>query len=330
MKRIPTRHIIIIALLVVHLLPIWIFRYFPTQDGPSHIYNAYVLKEYHKHENYKLREVFKLNLALFPNWASHILLALLMYVFPPLVCEKILLSLCIGLLPLSLFYFLNAVDRGKTVFGLLGFLYAYNYMLQMGFYNFALSMPLFFFTLGYWWKHKDNMGTTNIALLYILLLGTYFCHFQSYFQLVLCLSSFALISYLRSALVGTWGHRRVLPAGRRALPGDLKTFTRKLKPILLFLGYMLPAYFIMFSYYLSSTVGYSRYYRDLKTLKEYFFGNKSLVYFRDDHILIMRIMLGFLVTAFLLTLWNRAITALRFRRLNGSGGADSGPGKERL
>ena len=59
--------IIIISLLVIHLLPVWIFTYFPTQDGASHIYNSYVLKEYHKHENYRLREVYELRLTLFPK-----------------------------------------------------------------------------------------------------------------------------------------------------------------------------------------------------------------------------------------------------------------------
>ena len=107
---------VIIALLVIHLLPVWIFTYFPTQDGASHIYNSYVLKEYHKHENYRLREVYELRLTLFPNWTSHAFLALLMYVFPPIICEKILISICIGLLPLSLFYFLNSVQEGNATF----------------------------------------------------------------------------------------------------------------------------------------------------------------------------------------------------------------------
>jgi len=309
----PAKHIIVIALLVIHLLPIWVFKYFPTQDGPSHIYNAYVLKDYHKHENYKIREVFRLNLTLFPNWTSHALMALLMYVFPPIVCEKILVSLCIALLPLSLFYFLNAVERGKTLFGLLGFMYAYNYLLHMGFYNFALSIPLFFFTLGYWWKYKDEMGTANIVIIYVLLLGTYLCHYQSYLQLVLSLSFFAFFSYLYSAFTEIWGHRKKSQNYEEAQFSNLKTFIRRLKPFLLFLGFMLPAYFIMFSYYLSSTSGYARDYWDLKALKEYFLGSKSLVYFRDNHILIMHIMLGFLAVAFLLTLWSRIISARKFR-----------------
>ena len=328
--KLSTKHIIVIVLLLIHLLPIWIFKYFPTQDGPSHIYNAYVLKDYHKHENYKIREVFKLNLTLFPNWTSHPFMMLLMYVFPPIVCEKILVSVCIAFLPLSLFYFLNAVDRGKMLFGLFGFMYAYNYLLHMGFYNFALSIPMFFFTLGYWWKHKDEMSPANIVVLYVLLLGTYFCHYQSYAQVVLSLSLFAIFSYFYSAFVETWGRRQGIQDEQWARFSKLKNFIGKLKPLLLFLGFMLPAYFIMFSYYLSSTRGYSRNYWEMKNLKEYFFGHKSLVYFRDNHILIMKIMMGFLVVAFLLTLWDRIITAYKSRRVALSNDVDAEVTEERL
>ena len=143
-RQLSVESIVVIVLLIIHLLPVWVFMYFPTQDGASHIYNSYVLKEYHKHENYRLREVYKLNPTLFPNWTSHAFMALLMYVFPPIVCEKILITLCIGLLPLSLFYFLRGVEKASPLFGLVGFIYAYNYLLHMGFYNFVLSMSLFF------------------------------------------------------------------------------------------------------------------------------------------------------------------------------------------
>jgi len=328
--RLASKHILVIVLLVVHLSPIWAFKYFPSQDGPSHIYNAYVLKEYHKHENYKIREVFRLNITLFPNWFSHAFMALLMYVFPPIICEKILVSLCIALLPLSLFYFLNAVDRGKTLFGLLGFIYAYNYLLHMGFYNFALSMSMFFFTLGYWWRHKDKMGPANIAILYVLLLATYLCHYQSYFQLLLSLSFFAFFSYLYSAFVETWGTRKESQNGEEARSDSLKAFIRKLKPFLIFLGSMIPAYFIMFSYYLSSTSGYFRYYWDSRALKEYFFDCKSLVYFQDKHIFIMHVMMVFLAVVFLLTLWDRIIIAYKSRRAATSSHSNAGAAEERL
>ena len=71
-------------LLILHLLPIWIFRYFPSQDGMNHVYNAYILKSYHDPALYN-------NLTLFPNWISHLLMAGLMFIVLPLIVEKLLL-----------------------------------------------------------------------------------------------------------------------------------------------------------------------------------------------------------------------------------------------
>ena len=302
-RQLSVGYVTVIVLLVLHLLPVWGFKYFPTQDGASHIYNAYVVKEYHKHENYRLREVYELNATIFPNWTSHALLAGLMYVFPPLVCEKIVLSLCIGLLPLSLFYFLNGIAKRNTVFGLVGFIYAYNYMLHMGFYNFVLSMSLFFFTMGYWWRVKDKLRMTNIVVIYISLLVTYLTHYHSYALLIMCLTFFALYASVYDALRRIWGYKET----SQPLIQRLKDGVITLKPALTFIGALIPAYFILFSYYfyLSNTYGSNSEHKGFEWLTDYFFAMKSLVAFRDDHVLIGRVLLGLFAIAFVLTVINR-------------------------
>ncbi len=103
-RNLTWKHLFIL-LLLLHLALLWIFTYFPSQDGPSHIYNALILKECHKHENYKLRDVFKLNIIIFPNWMSHLTMASLLYIFPPIIAEKILLTFAVGLVPISFFIF---------------------------------------------------------------------------------------------------------------------------------------------------------------------------------------------------------------------------------
>ena len=40
--------VIFTILSVLNLAPIWSFRYLPTQDGPSHLANALMLKDYHR------------------------------------------------------------------------------------------------------------------------------------------------------------------------------------------------------------------------------------------------------------------------------------------
>ena len=310
-RQLSVGYITVFVMLVLHLLPVWGFKYFPTQDGASHIYNSYVVKEYHKHENYRLREVYDLNATIFPNWTSHALLVVLLYVFPPLVCEKIVLTLCIGLLPLSLFYFLNGIAKRNVVFGLLGFMYAYNYLLHMGFYNFVLSMSLFFFAMGYWWRVKDELQLTNIMVIYVLLLATYLTHYHSYALLVMSLTFFALFSSGYDALRGVWGYKETsVPLRSRLKDGVIA-----LKPTLTFLGALIPAYFILFSYYfyLSNAHGGDGEHKGVEWLNDYFFGMKSLVSFRDDHVLIGRVLLVFFAVAFVFTVINRVRQYHRFR-----------------
>ena len=310
-RQLPIGYIIVFVMLVLHLLPVWGFKYFPTQDGASHIYNSYVVKEYHKHENYRLREVYDLNATIFPNWTSHALLVVLLYVFPPLVCEKIVLTLCIGLLPFSLFYFLNGIAKRNVVFGLLGFLFAYNYLLHMGFYNFVLSMSLFFFAMGYWWRVKDELRLSNIVVIYVLLLVTYLTHYHSYALLVMSLTFFPLFLSTYDALRGVWGYKETSEPLRSRLKDGVIT----LKPTLTFLGALVPAYFILFSYYfyLSNAHGGDSNHKGFEWLNEYFFGMKSLVSFRDDHVLIGRVLLVFFAVAFVLTMVNRIRQYHRFR-----------------
>ena len=310
--RLSIGYVIVIVLLVLHLLPVWGFKYFPTQDGASHIYNSYVVKEYHNHENYRLREVYELNATVFPNWTSHALLVVLLYVFPPLVCEKIVLTLCIGLLPFSLFYFFNGVQKKNMVFGLLGFMFAYNYLLHMGFYNFVLSMSLFFFALGYWWRVKDKLRLTNIIVIYVLSLVTYLTHYHSYALLIMSLTFFPLFLSAYDVLHRVWGNHKETS---QPLSQRLKESVVRHKPTLTFIGSLIPAYFILFSYYfyLTNNHGGNSNHKGIEWLNDYFFGMKSLVSFQDDQVLIGRVLLVFLAIVFVLTIINRIRQWYQFR-----------------
>ena len=198
------------ALIVVYLLPIWLFPYFPTQDGVSHVYNSQILTEYNNPE-YQFRDYYEINWYPFPNWLSHFSLAVLMFIFPPFIAEKIFLSLYVILFPLAIHYFLNAVRRGRHPLVILSFTFIYNYLFLMGFYNFAVSVPLFFLALGYWWKHKDEMNRTRIILLNLFIIITYFAHLISYAFILFSIALLALFSFRRDL-------KRILITGCYLLP----------------------------------------------------------------------------------------------------------------
>ena len=49
-KNLTWMHLFIL-LLILPLASLCFFTYFPSQDNPSHIYNALMLKKYHQHQN---------------------------------------------------------------------------------------------------------------------------------------------------------------------------------------------------------------------------------------------------------------------------------------
>jgi hypothetical protein len=181
-------------LLVLHVLPLWWFPFFPSQDGPAHVENAEILRTYGRADRPLLRTFYEINTHPDPNWFGHLVLAALMTVLPPLAAEKVLLTGYLLLLPLALAYALRAVRPGGGPAALLAFPFLHNLFFHMGFYNFCYSLPLFFFTLGYWLRHREQFTAGRAAVLAGLGLLLFFCH----------LVSLAALWILLAVLVGYW------------------------------------------------------------------------------------------------------------------------------
>jgi hypothetical protein len=124
-----------LALIIMHLMPIWAFKYFPSQDGPAHVNNANIIREYHDRPLF--RKYYSLNKDLVPNWFGHLVMAGLMYLIPALVAEKMLLSGYVILLPISLCYVLRTIRPDGAFLTVLIFPFVYSFLLHMGFYNFS-------------------------------------------------------------------------------------------------------------------------------------------------------------------------------------------------
>lgn len=171
--------VLFVALMFVEIAPIWWFPYFPSTDGPSHLENAIILREYHDADRAFLREFYTISTRPSPNWLGHLLLAGLMSVVSPLVAEKILLTGYMVLLPLSVWYAVKAVRADAGFLALLAFPFVPNFFFHMGFHNFCYSLPLFFFVVGYWLKHRNELTWRRTAILGLLGLVLYFGHLVS-------------------------------------------------------------------------------------------------------------------------------------------------------
>src|SRR5215510_1598650 len=106
--------LVFVLLLLIHLVPIWKYDYFPSQDGPSHLNNANVIRNYYRDNFVVFREYFQLAHRFGVNWLTHLALAGLMSVFPVLVAEKILLSGYVLLFMVAVRYAISSINTDSV------------------------------------------------------------------------------------------------------------------------------------------------------------------------------------------------------------------------
>lgn len=176
----PRNETVLYTLLVLlYLVPVWAFTYFPTQDGPAHLANALILKHYRDPETSYSR-FLETHAEPVPNWTCHALLVALLHVFPPLVAEKVLVSLYILSFAWAFRYFLGAFGPGAQFLAPAGLIFLFARCLLMGFYNYCLSMTLYWSVLGFLVRRRQGLSDTNMATLCMAFLLTYFTHLVGY------------------------------------------------------------------------------------------------------------------------------------------------------
>ena len=175
-SRFPGEPFLFVLLLALHLAVIWIFPFIPTQDGPGHQALAFILRQYDQPGAGLLHQYYLPNREALPNWFVFFLMSrVLAFVSVPLA-EKILLTAYVLLLPLAVRYALRALEPRAAFLSVLAFPFTYNFLFQMGFFNFCFSLAAFFFTLGFWLRSAERMTLPRIAGLALLVLWVYFCH----------------------------------------------------------------------------------------------------------------------------------------------------------
>jgi hypothetical protein len=167
---------------LLYLLPLWAVERVPTNDGPSHLYNAWLLRELAWGDPHPaLDAAYDVRAEPIPNWLGHAALALLLAIVPPAAAEKLLLSACIALFLVSLRYLAGSVEPEARWYAWLGFPLAYNFLFQAGFTNYCLGLSLALLAVAVWWRRRERPGLRTALLLNGLLLLGYFAHIVTTF-----------------------------------------------------------------------------------------------------------------------------------------------------
>lgn len=198
------------ALVLVHVGYVWLFHWFPTQDGPSHVDNAAILLKLLLGRDSLVHEYYALNLSTYTNWLGSLVLAGLMTFLDGFTAEKVLLSGYLALLPISFRYALGGLGPGAGRYVFFIFPLLYSRLFFMGFHSFCYSLAFFFLMLGYWLRRREGMRPIQTAVLMVLGIVTLFWHIFSLVLAGLVMAVTALEGPLQEYLAG-------FRAGKRGL-----------------------------------------------------------------------------------------------------------------
>ncbi len=163
-------------LVIIGLLPILFNKYFPTLDGPSHLYNGNIVKELILGNYKEFSNLFTFNPLLVPNWISHFLFAILGLVFPDFLTEKIVFLGYFILTPLFFRKICLQITPENKFLSYLMIPFAHNHLFYFGFFNFSIAITLFFITVNFGLKIQNRLQAKHIWKLAGLLLLVYFSH----------------------------------------------------------------------------------------------------------------------------------------------------------
>jgi hypothetical protein len=202
------------ALVAAHVAPIWALGAFLTQDGPAHVYNAFVL--FHAGEA-PFREHFAVHGGLQSNWASHLLLGALLAVASPTTAEKIVATACVVLAPVAFRRALAvAAPRAPRELSWAAVPFAAPHALYMGFWNFSLAAGLYWLALAAFWRFRGRPRPRRGAAFGLALLAGALCH-----PLPLAHAAFAIAALLAFEC-GAAARRRPRAARRVLAAGALR------------------------------------------------------------------------------------------------------------
>jgi len=165
--------------LALHLVPVWTVHYFPTQDGPAHVYNTAQFLTLLAGDPLSSR-YYATNLHPFPNWATTVLFAGFLRIVSAVTAEKFVVSLYVLGLPLSERYLLTGRRAGAGWLGWLTLPLVYNDFLHRGFYNFLLGIVVMCLVVGYWLRHRSRPSPARLATFCALATLLYFCHLVAF------------------------------------------------------------------------------------------------------------------------------------------------------
>jgi hypothetical protein len=208
--------LLVTVLLLPVLIAIWTVPAFSTQDGPTHLYNAWILSQSFAPDS-PYQAFYQVRWQPLPNWAGHLALAGLVRVVSPWIADRIMITITLMGFAAALVWLRWKVRGGQAMLGscLLIVCLSLNFLWLLGFTSFLLGSCLAPITLGVWWSGRDHLGPRRMAALAVLVVLGYFCHLVSLGLTALGMVFLALFAPAQDG-IGTEWKSRIRRLGRTA------------------------------------------------------------------------------------------------------------------
>lgn len=175
-NRITKEEYFFYFIIFLNALPVLIFKFFPTLDGPAHLYNSNIISNLLFSKS-QLNDFFILNSEPIPNWTGHLLLSAFNVFLPAFIAEKMLLLFYTIALPLSFWKLIGIISPDNKLFSYFIFPFIYSFTFYLGFYNFSIALIFMFLTIAFWINDgKSFLSFRNILKLFLLITLMYFSH----------------------------------------------------------------------------------------------------------------------------------------------------------
>lgn len=178
-------------LLTAHIALVWWLPYFPTQDGPSHIYNLVILKDL-LNGGQTWGEFYVSRLSAIPNLGFHIIAYPLLALFSSAATEKIFITIYILLMVVSVPYYMRSFNKPVFPFSFLVFPVIFNFNLMMGFYSYSVAIPFFLLAFGCCYRSRNKPAFMKFIVLNLMGFAIYYMHLIAFGVFILSLAAMAL------------------------------------------------------------------------------------------------------------------------------------------
>jgi glycosyltransferase involved in cell wall biosynthesis len=163
------------ALLAAHVALIWLLPFFPTQDGPNHLYNLVILHDM-LHGRGGWEQYYALNLHLTPNLGFTLFTYPLLAVMSPMVAQRVFLTIYVLLFGASVPAFLRALGKPAFPLSYFAFVAIFSQSVSTGFYSEVIGTPLLLLAVALAWKMRDSRLSARFLALNLAGLALFLVH----------------------------------------------------------------------------------------------------------------------------------------------------------